>query len=105
MPLCRLSPADCRLFFEVAALGFGLIVGSFANVLIHRLPRGESVVRPRSRCPHCAGLIRPLDNVPVLSWLVLRGRCRNCGGPIAWRYPAVEGANGVAWLLLAATLG
>ena len=69
---------------------FGLVVGSFMNVVIHRLPRGESVVKPRSRCPSCAAELKARDNVPVLSWLLLRGRCRNCGEPISARYPLVE---------------
>ena len=69
---------------------FGLLVGSFANVAIHRIPAGESVVSPPSACPHCGHAVRPRDNVPVLSWLLLRGRCRDCAAPIAWRYPLVE---------------
>ena len=69
---------------------FGLVVGSFLNVLIHRLPRGASPVRPRSVCPWCGGVIRAADNVPLLSYLLLRGRCRRCGAPISWRYPFVE---------------
>jgi len=68
----------------------GLAVGSFLNVVIHRVPRRESVVRPRSRCPGCETEIASRDNIPVLSWLVLRGRCRSCGMPISARYPAVE---------------
>jgi leader peptidase (prepilin peptidase)/N-methyltransferase len=68
----------------------GAIVGSFLNVVIHRLPLGESLVRPRSRCPQCGASIAPYDNVPVLSWLVLRGRCRRCGAPVSGRYPLVE---------------
>jgi leader peptidase (prepilin peptidase)/N-methyltransferase len=68
----------------------GLIVGSFLNVCIHRLPRGESVVRPPSHCPHCGHAIRPWENVPVLSYLFLRGRCSRCKTRIAWFYPAVE---------------
>lgn len=91
--------------FEWTALLLGLVVGSFANVCIHRLPRAESIVRPPSRCPRCGALIRPWDNVPVLSWILLRGRCRSCKGPIAWRYPAVEAANGLLWLALAADRG
>jgi leader peptidase (prepilin peptidase)/N-methyltransferase len=77
----------------VAGLG-GLIVGSFLNVVAHRLPRGESLVAPGSRCPSCGTPIRPYDNVPVLSWLLLRGRCRHCGAQISWHYPAVELATG-----------
>ena len=74
----------------------GLLFGSFLNVCISRLPQDESVVRPRSKCPHCSAPIRPWDNIPLLSWLLLRGRCRTCSGPISWRYPAVEMATG-AW--------
>src|SRR5947199_9116693 len=73
----------------VAALG-GLIVGSFLNVVAHRLPAGESLARPGSRCPHCGHAVRPYDNVPVLSWLLLRGRCRDCDAPKHWHHPAVE---------------
>lgn len=72
------------------AFVLGLLVGSFLNVVIHRVPRGESVVRPRSRCPACGHEIGALENVPVLSYLFLRGRCRACAAPIHWRYPAVE---------------
>lgn len=69
---------------------FGAILGSFANVLIHRMPRDVSIVYPGSRCPHCQAPIRAKDNVPVLSYLLLRGRCRSCGGRISARYPLVE---------------
>ncbi len=68
----------------------GAIVGSFLNVVIHRLPRRESLSHPRSRCPGCEAPIAPYDNVPILSWLLLRGRCRRCGESISPRYPAVE---------------
>ena len=85
-------------------LGFffatGAIVGSFANVCIHRLPRGASVVQPGSRCPACGAPIAFYDNVPVVSWLVLGGRCRRCRAPISARYPLVETL--VALLFLAA---
>lgn len=91
--------------WEWGALAAGLIVGSFANVCIHRLPRGESIVWPRSRCPSCRALIGPLDNVPVLSYLLLRGRCRACRARISPRYPLVEAANGLMYLALAATMG
>jgi len=91
--------------FEVTALLLGLVVGSFANVCIHRLPREQSVVSPRSRCPACGAPIRAWDNVPVMSWLLLRGRCRACHGPISIRYPAVEAANGLLWMALAALRG
>jgi leader peptidase (prepilin peptidase)/N-methyltransferase len=71
----------------------GAIVGSFLNVVIHRYPREESIVFPPSRCPHCGTHIKPYDNVPILAWLWLRGRCRACREPITARYPLVELAN------------
>lgn len=73
-----------------AAGVFGAIFGSFLNVVAYRLPRRESLVRPASRCPHCGTPVKPYDNVPVLSWLALRGRCRSCRSPISPRYPLVE---------------
>lgn len=76
---------------------FGLIVGSFLNVVIARVPHGASVVRPRSACPSCAAPIAARDNIPVVSWLLLRGRCRTCAAPIAPRYPIVEALNGLLW--------
>jgi leader peptidase (prepilin peptidase)/N-methyltransferase len=69
---------------------FGALVGSFLNVVAYRLPRRESIVRPASRCCACGEPVRPYDNIPVLSWLLLRGRCRNCSAPISKRYPLVE---------------
>jgi len=87
------------------ALALGLIVGSFANVCIHRLPERRSVVAPRSRCPRCEAPIRAVDNVPVLSYLALRGRCRACREPISARYPLVEAANGAMYFALARLLG
>jgi leader peptidase (prepilin peptidase) / N-methyltransferase len=85
-------------FGAVAVLLFALVVGSFLNVVIHRLPRGESVVFPGSHCPSCGAPIRAYDNVPLLSWLLLQGKCRACRAPIAVRYPAIELANGVLWV-------
>ncbi|HEX8502747.1 MAG TPA: prepilin peptidase [Pyrinomonadaceae bacterium] len=76
------------LVAAVAALG--AIIGSFLNVVIHRVPREESVAFPASHCPSCGTAIRPYDNIPVVSWAVLRGRCRSCRAPISARYPAVE---------------
>ncbi|HKY22293.1 MAG TPA: prepilin peptidase [Vicinamibacterales bacterium] len=69
---------------------FGLVVGSFLNVCIHRLPLRESVVWPSSRCPHCRAIVSARDNIPVLSYLMLGGRCRACGAPISLQYPAIE---------------
>lgn len=80
----------------------GLIVGSFLNVVAHRLPRGESVARPASRCPGCGEPIKPYDNIPVLSWLLLRGKCRNCGAPISARYPMAELATGLLYAAVVA---
>ena len=74
----------------VVALPFGLVVGSFMTVAVYRLPKGESVVRPRSRCPTCGAEIGARDNVPVFSWLLLRGRCRRCGERISVEYPLLE---------------
>ncbi|MEK6550181.1 MAG: A24 family peptidase [Pseudomonadota bacterium] len=115
------------LFGAVAAL-FGLVIGSFLNVVVHRLPvmlerqwrrqcaelagtpaaAGEepySLVRPRSRCPHCGHAIRAIENIPLLSYLWLRGKCSNCAQPIRWRYPAVEALTGLLSFLVAWRLG
>ena len=78
------------LFALVAAGAFGAIIGSFLNVCIHRLPLGASIVWPSSACPHCRRELSWYENIPVLSWLVLRARCRTCQGPISIRYPLVE---------------
>lgn len=80
--------------------GLGLIVGSFLNVVIYRVPRDLSIVRPGSACPGCGTAISARDNIPVLSWLLLRGRCRTCGEPISGRYPLVESINAGLWLVL-----
>lgn len=74
----------------LAAFIFGAVIGSFLNVLVCRLPEGMSLVSPASHCPKCAHPIRPYDNIPILGWLVLRGRCRDCREPISVRYPIVE---------------
>jgi leader peptidase (prepilin peptidase) / N-methyltransferase len=73
----------------------GAIVGSFLNVVVHRLPKHESVVKPASRCPKCGTQVKPYDNIPILSWLLLRGRCRGCGEPISPRYPFVEALTAI----------
>ena len=83
----------------------GLLVGSFLNVVIWRLPRGESLMRPGSRCPGCGAAVKPYDNIPVVSWLLLRGRCRNCGTRIGARYPIVELVTGVVFALVALARG
>ena len=78
------------VFFVVYAGLVGLIVGSYLNVVVHRLPHQQSTVLPRSRCPKCGAAIRALDNLPVVSWLLLGGRCRDCRAPISVRYPLIE---------------
>ena len=91
------------LAYAAALAGaFGLIIGSFLNVVVYRLPRGESVVFPGSHCPSCDTPIKAYDNVPVLSWLILRGRCRSCHSSISARYPLVEAVT--AGLLVAVVL-
>jgi leader peptidase (prepilin peptidase) / N-methyltransferase len=85
-----------------AAIG-GLLIGSFLNVVAHRLPRGESLLRPRSRCPQCQTQLRAIDNVPVVSWVLLRGRCHHCGASISARYPIVELVTGALYVAVVAT--
>jgi leader peptidase (prepilin peptidase) / N-methyltransferase len=99
------AAASPRVPVTVTATVVGLVVGSFLNVVIYRVPRRLSVMRPRSFCPVCETPIRPIDNVPVLSWLVLRGRCRVCGDPISIRYPAVELGTAILFGLVAWALG
>jgi leader peptidase (prepilin peptidase)/N-methyltransferase len=98
----------------LVAVPFGLVIGSFLTVVVDRVPAGESVVAPRSRCPSCGTPITPRDNIPMVSWLLLRGRCRSCGAWIPARYPLIElvtaGLFGAAaarfenpWLIVAAS--
>jgi leader peptidase (prepilin peptidase)/N-methyltransferase len=84
---------------------FGLAIGSFLNVVVWRVPRGESVVSPASACPACQAPIRPRDNLPVLGWLILRGRCRDCRAPISARYPIVEALTGLLFAMMAFRFG
>ena len=84
---------------------FGLAIGSFLNVVVWRLPRGESLSSPPSACPKCGHAIRARDNVPVLGWLLLRGKCRDCGEPISPRYPIVEAVTGLSFALIAFVVG
>ena len=83
----------------------GLAVGSFLNVVIHRVPRDESLVRPGSHCPHCGHAVRNRHNVPVFGWLLLRGRCADCAAPISARYPLVEAGTAVLFVAVAARFG
>ena len=95
-----MSPAAvCALFV------IGACVGSFLNVVVHRLPRGESIVRPGSRCPSCGRPVPPLENIPIAGFLWLRGKCAGCGGRISWRYPAVEAMTAIGFAVIAAVDG
>lgn len=98
-------PAPAVPAVLAAAALVGAAAGSFLNVCIARTPTGESVVRPRSRCPACGATIRWFDNVPLVSWVLLRARCRRCRGPISWRYPAVELATLAIWVGMAMRFG
>ncbi len=89
-----------RAFQAFAWFWVGACLGSFFNVLIYRLPRGESIVRPGSRCPACGRPIRAWENVPLVSFALLGGRCRGCRGKISWRYPAVEALTATGYVLL-----
>jgi leader peptidase (prepilin peptidase)/N-methyltransferase len=93
------------LLLVLYATVFGLIVGSYLNVVIYRVPLGISTVTPRSRCPACGAPIPAIDNLPVLSWLLLRGRCRACGNPISARYPLVEAATGLLFAVCLIAFG
>jgi leader peptidase (prepilin peptidase)/N-methyltransferase len=88
-----------------AAAIAGVVVGSFLNVVAHRVPAGISIVRPPSACPSCGAPIAARDNIPIVSWLLLRGRCRNCHTPISPRYPIVESAGGVTFAATAVVMG
>jgi len=91
--------------FYIFAFLLGAVVGSFLNVCICRLPEDKSVVSPPSACPRCGKGIRWYDNIPIVSFLLLRARCRSCGEPISWRYPMVEALNGLLTLLLMIKFG
>lgn len=94
-----------QVLFELWVFVLGGAVGSFLNVVVYRLPRGESLVFPPSHCPRCGHRIRWYDNVPILSWILLRGQCRDCRGPIAMRYPLVEGISAVMFLAVVSWVG
>lgn len=95
--MTALLAATCALF--------GLIVGSFLNVVIYRVPRKESIVKPASRCPGCGVPVAPRDNIPVVSWLILKGRCRSCEKLISLRYPLIELLTAVLFAITAVRLG
>ncbi|QYH35330.1 A24 family peptidase [Salinibacterium sp. M195] len=89
----------------IFAVLIGLAVGSFLNVIVWRVPRGEKITSPPSACPRCEHAIRAYDNVPVIGWLILRGKCRDCGEPISPRYPLVEASTAIAFGIIAAVVG
>ena len=88
------------MLLNLFAFIFGAVVGSFLNVCIFRLPAHESIIKPLSRCPHCHHPIRFFDNIPLISFIILKGKCRDCGAKISWRYPLVELITAVLALLL-----
>jgi len=88
------------MFLNLFAFVFGAAIGSFLNVCIFRLPAETSIVKPRSQCPYCQHPIRNRDNIPLISFILLRGKCRDCGGKISWRYPLVELITALLALLL-----
>jgi leader peptidase (prepilin peptidase) / N-methyltransferase len=92
-------------FWYLTAAALGAVIGSFLNVCIYRLPRGESIAWPGSHCPACGASIAWFDNIPVLSYVSLFGRCRKCCGPISIRYPVVEAANAVGYVIIVAAFG
>ena len=97
---------DVDPVFAIPVAGiFGALLGSFLNVCVYRLPRNESIVHPRSRCPSCGAPVEWYDNIPVVSWLVLRGRCRHCSAPISVQYPLVEAAVAAIWAVAVGRLG
>lgn len=95
-----MSPIPAALVIVLAGI-FGAVVGSFLNVVVWRVPRGESIVSPPSHCPACGHELGPAELVPVLSWLALRGRCRHCGVHVSARYPLFELGVGVLFALIA----
>jgi len=103
--VASLPPGLIKTLLAMWLFALGSAVGSFLNVVIHRLPAGMSLSRPGSHCPKCKHPIRWYDNVPVLGWLWLRGRCRDCGASISPRYPIVEAVAGCVFLLIAAVEG
>ena len=100
-----MNAAPLEPFASTLVFAVGLVLGSFLNVCIYRLPLSESVVFPGSRCPKCGSAVRAWQNVPIVSWVLLRGRCATCRAPISWRYPAVEALTGLVAVALWRGLG
>lgn len=101
-----MMPLITQGFIEIILLFLtGLVMGSFANVCIHRIPKGESIIFPNSHCPHCHHALTILENIPLVSFVVLRGRCHYCQERISWRYPVVEFLTGLLYLTMLARFG
>jgi len=103
--IAELSPAVAEPIVALWLFALGGSIGSFLNVVVYRLPAGKSLIVPGSHCPACTHPIRWYDNVPVLGWFVLRGRCRDCGGPISFRYPLVEGTTAALFAVVGVVEG
>ncbi len=101
MPLLLIE----SLVFQCLAIAIGVSIGSFLNVVVYRVPAGLSILYPPSRCPHCLRQLAPRDNIPVIGWFLIKGKCRYCHSPVSWRYPAIEAATGFLFWCLAAYFG
>ena len=93
------------LFLQCLAVTFGACIGSFLNVVIYRVPAGLSILHPPSRCPHCLRQLAPRDNIPIIGWFLIKGKCRYCHTPVSWRYPAIEALTAFLFWCVAAYFG
>jgi len=93
------------LFLQGLAIALGACIGSFLNVVIYRVPAGLSILHPPSRCPHCLRQLAPRDNIPIIGWFLIKGKCRYCHTPVSWRYPAIEALTAFLFWSLAAYFG
>jgi leader peptidase (prepilin peptidase)/N-methyltransferase len=93
------------LFLQCLAIAIGACIGSFLNVVIYRVPAGLSILHPPSRCPHCLRQLAPRDNIPIIGWFLIKGKCRYCHTPVSWRYPAIEALTAFLFWSLAAYFG
>jgi leader peptidase (prepilin peptidase)/N-methyltransferase len=93
------------LFLQCFAIAIGACIGSFLNVVVYRVPAGLSILYPPSRCPHCLRQLAPRDNIPIIGWFLIKGKCRYCHTPISWRYPAIEAMTAFLFWGLAACFG
>jgi leader peptidase (prepilin peptidase) / N-methyltransferase len=93
------------LVLQCFAIALGACIGSFLNVVIYRVPAGLSILHPPSRCPHCLRQLAPRDNIPIIGWFLIRGKCRYCHTPVSWRYPAIEAFTALLFWSVAAYFG